>query len=508
MGCSSNKNSPEYQEKHVINEAKPDHKHRENERTQIENISDIFREEEIALINQRKLKEDKDKSSEKDPKKICPLYQKLKVDLSKKEKTFTNYMVLYIPKDYNQLKSMKYYYYLQYNRTNYIFKENYDLVSSNPKTITGYGTYLQENDREYRDLPCISAHVEFTITQKDIKNGFIILSTTYNMDFDTFYGVYEFDFSFYDEDDTKLVIPKSALFFINDDYIINMDDYEPEEQFISLKKNELFAFNRKSFRMKMKDKNLKLDIRNEVNEELLSNFTDKDIEKINFTLNLRKWGYGFDNLIFHKVIHDITHNKDYIKAYYIVFSPCIDGKSGSYGEGYGEGHQEPIILKEFKINGKNVKNNQEEEDKSENLYGFYGYFISNETQIEFRHSFKHIFSICELYCESNEKVDYFQLDFSHFINGLYFELGNTFYYEIRLNGNSVKFSEKSFKYQIKNDKIILEGYLDDYDKQKYIELANQQENPEHYLEVEEKDRPYKWTMMRKDNMIPFKMELI
>ena len=77
-----------------------------------------------------------------------------------------------------------------------------------------------------------------------------------------------------------------------------------------------------------------------------------------------------------------------------------------------------------------------------------------------------------------------------------------------MNGNSVKFSEKSFKYQIKNDKIILEGYLDDYDKQKYIELANQQENPEYYLEVEEKDRPYKWTMMRKDNMIPFKMELI
>ena len=103
MGASSNQEITKQQENHTKIEAKPEQKSIEQDNTKIENISNIFREKEITLINQRKLEIAKDKSVEKNKNKIYPLYQKIKVDLSKKEKTLTNYMVLYVPKDYSQL---------------------------------------------------------------------------------------------------------------------------------------------------------------------------------------------------------------------------------------------------------------------------------------------------------------------------------------------------------------------------------------------------------------------
>ena len=507
MGCSSNKENSENQDNYTINESKSEQKYIKQENPIIENISDIFREEEIALINQRKFRRAQDKSVEKNQNKIYPLYQKIKVDLSKQEKTVTNYMVLYIPKDYSQLKPMKYTYYFYYNRTLYPIKENYNLVSSNPKTIKGYGSFSEESE-ETRDFACVSANIQFTISQNDIKNEFIVLTTTYIFDFESYYGFCDFHFSF-DREDENLAVPKSVLFIINDNYNLNNESHK-EEEFISLKKNELFSFNRKDFSIKFFDKSKKIDIRNEVDEELLLNFTDKDIEKINFSLNLRKWEFGTDNLIYHKVIHNIKHNKDYIKLYYVIFSPIMNGKSGpeQAGEGgYDEDYQEPIIIKEFKINDTKVKKDGEE-DCSENQYGHYGYFISDEKQLEFGHSFRKTFSICELDCESNENVNYFKLKLASFIEGVFFDLGSSFYYEIILNGNSIKFSDKNFKYQIKNDKIILDGYLDDYDEQKYIEVAKNTNNPKYYLELSNKEKHSEWKFMRGDNLIPDKMELI
>ena len=135
----------------------------------------------------------------------------------------------------------------------------------------------------------------------------------------------------------------------------------------------------------------------------------------------------------------------------------------------GKDNKEPIIIKEFKINNKLLKN-KEEDNASENSYEKYCYYTSDENHIRFRLQFKETFSVCESTCESNEKVDYFKLNFCSFIT-LFFELGSTYYYEIILNGNSIKFSNENFKYQIIDDKIIFEGFLDEYDEKKYIELA-------------------------------------
>ena len=65
MGASSSNEISEYQENHTKIEAKTEQKYIEQEKTKIENISGIFREEEIDLINQKKLKIAQSKSVEK-----------------------------------------------------------------------------------------------------------------------------------------------------------------------------------------------------------------------------------------------------------------------------------------------------------------------------------------------------------------------------------------------------------------------------------------------------------
>ena len=507
MGVGSNQGLF-YPKENIIKEKKDNSKKEEKERTKIENISDIFREEEITLINRRKDEKDQGiiKADGKNPEEIYPLYQKIKLNLTTKENTLTNYMVFYVPKDLSQLQSMEYSYNLHFNRTYFIFKETYTKVSSNPKIKKGIGIY-RHYEREKEDSPYISSYNEFIITEKNIKNGFIIIETSYNIDFKSYYGYYDFSFSF-----NRFVLPRSALFIINDNFISNYDykKKDGKEEFILLNKNKLFAFNREKFCIEIKDKITNINIRDEVYKELLNEFSDKDIDKINFTLNKGNWLLEDVNLIFHKVIHNIKNNKDNIKFYCVVFCPTMIplDSAGAYSEGYfGKDHQEPIIIKEFKIDESILDKYDNEEEAKENGYGLYGYYISNEHMLKFYNSFRDTFSICELECESNENVDYFRLNLGSLIDDLSMEIGSSFYYEIKLNGNSIKFSDENFKYQIIDDKIILEGFLDDFDEQKYIELAKKCDDPKKYLEYSEKDKIFEWKYLRIEDLIPYDIKL-
>ena len=115
-------------------------------------------------------------------------------------------------------------------------------------------------------------------------------------------------------------------------------------------------------------------------------------------------------------------------------------------------------------------------------------------------------------CESNEKVKYFKIDCSSFIDNLRMEYGSSFKYEIILNGNnSIKFSNKNFKYKIINGKINFEGYLDaceeNYDEKKYIEMAKNSNDKDWYLKADKKYRLYYWKSLRAKELIPFIMEI-
>ena len=97
-------------------------------------------------------------------------------------------MVLYVPKDFSQLKSLKYSYCIRHNHAFFIFKENCTKDTKSPKVTKGIGI----EPREEEDFPFIKSNIEFIITEKDIKNGFIILETSYNIFFDSYFGFYDF----------------------------------------------------------------------------------------------------------------------------------------------------------------------------------------------------------------------------------------------------------------------------------------------------------------------------
>ena len=87
-------------------------------------------------------------------------------------------------------------------------------------------------------------------------------------------------------------------------------------------------------------------------------------------------------------------------------------------------------------------------------------------------------------------------------------MGSSFKYEIILNGNKIKFSNPDFKYKIINDKITFDGYLDEYNEEKYIELEKKK-NPEFEIyDVDERDRRFYWKNLRENDLIPDYMELV
>ena len=263
----------------------------------------------------------------------------------------------------------------------------------------------------------------------------------------------------------------------------------------------------------MRDKRIKLNIKNELSEKLLSKFSDEEIEQINFSLNEMEIDLGTDNLIYHKIIHNIKNKKDFIKMYYIVFFPHlgnsyhIDGRD-NYEEGV------PIIIKKFTINNKLVKNaehnseNYDDENNSEdNGKKVYGDYTSNALKLNFDYDYGGIFQLFELDCESNENLKDFQIDCSCFVTPLYFKYKSSFKYEIILNGNSIKFSNKYFQYKIINDKIIIKGYLDACEDN-YVEMAKRNKYKEYYIQASKEEKLERYSSLRKEDLIPDKMILI
>ena len=124
--------------------------------------------------------------------------------------------------------------------------------------------------------------------------------------------------------------------------------------------------------------------------------------------------------------------------------------------------------------------------------------------------------IYEFECESNENLDYFQLNCSSLgslsENIIY---GGSYKYEIILNDHSIKFSNPDFKYSVKDDKITLEGYIDgnkeNFTEEKFFELAKKY-CKESYIdkidEINQDDKLANWVELRFKEFIPEKMMLV
>lgn len=52
----------------------------------------------------------------------------------------------------------------------------------------------------------------------------------------------------------------------------------------------------------------------------------------------------------------------------------------------------------------------------------------------------------------------------------------------------------------------MDACKDNYDEKKYIEMANNSDDKNYYLNAEKEYRPRNWESLRHEELIPFKME--
>ena len=519
------------------NEKRNKPKEFKEESTGPKTYSYCFKEREISYIQELKEQKDQDikKGTVKGGDNFYPLFRKIELDLAAKETIIKEYLVFYIPRNY--CKSI-----LIYKGTppiDYIAKwiENvnpnkypkYAKINNSSKAIKKFEC-KQKPGYEYASY---ISYYEFEISESDKEKNLITLEAGYKIELYDRYGLYKL--RFYCSRD-KEPLNKSTFSFIFDNNYMVCHIYK--DYFDEISKYKLYSFNRDNISLTLKDKRVKMNIEDEIHEDYLSIFSPEEIKQINFSLNTIEYDYDFRHLIYQKVIHNIKNNKDYIKVYYIVFYPHDpSGSSGGSSSPYNS--PQPIIIKRFTINNLLVKKekkykddygygDQDEENNEDENVGedeadeaneegieMYdnGYYLSDENKIGFYVMTNEIFAIYEFECESNEKLDYFQLNCNSFggvdKNTIY---GSSYKYEIILNGHSIKFSNPDFKYSAKNGKIILEGFIDgnedNFDEKKFAELAKKYKREWYIDEESPKYKMKYWAILRLNEFIPEKMKLV
>lgn len=354
------------------------------------------------------------------------------------------------------------------------------------------------NEEDYSELLYGTVYriiMELTITPKDRENNLVIIEFCYNLKLKNSYGFYNIYFTKNKE------VPFSCLCIKDKNLKLEVNEEFGKQEFTSESDSELFTFCQDRVLFALRDIRVKLDIKKELSQNLLSHFSEEEIKLINFSLNEKTIEPTNENLIFHKAIHRLKNQKDYIKIYDVIFCPFPEDKPGRGGED-GE---EAVIIKKFKINNVLLNNTAEEEGNGKE--GVYGTYYSAENYKSFNYDFRVNFGLFELDCESNSNLNYFQLYVGNLIDYFNLDYLSSFRYEIELNGHSIKFSNKNFKYEVKNDKIVFQGYLDKYNEEKFIELGKQENENFDINNIDKEDRDSEWKSMRINDLIPFSMEL-
>ena len=484
-----------------------------------------FRQDEITFIKEaKKEKEDFIKNGgeaaeeegeemekpEIDPNALYNIYKKIELDLSKKEKNLKEYFVLYIPDTFSKdtityeftpvISSVK----SKIEKLNDINKHlNYGKINNDSNGVTKFKCFPDpEIINDYR------CSFEYKLTQKDKETRLITIEACYSIKPKLEYGLVNFTFHpTYEFNSAENI---TVCFTFDDNY---MPCHLYKGYFDEISKYKLYGFNKMEVSLTLRDKRIKLKIENELDKGLLSKFTPDEIAQINNSLNTMEIHYGFVNLIYQKVIHNIKNKKNYTTIYDIVLSL----NNGNFMSNSGFESDKPLIIKQFKINNKIVKKEkkklgEEPPDINEDEKVVDGYYVSDKKFLGFFYTFKGNFGLYEFECESNDSLDYFRLNCNDLgdINE-HLTYGSSYKYEIILNGNKIRFLDNDFKYKIENDKIILKGIIDgnkdNYNEEKFAQLAKKN-NEERLLESDDEEFKLKyWAEFRFKEFIPDKMKL-
>ena len=524
----------------------PKKKVEEEEEIEPENYFYCLKEREISYIEEKKEKKDKDFKSGKiqTNDKFYPLFRKFEVDLTKQETTVKDILVLYIPKRYNK-NTLIYEGTPAINHMSELIEEKepneyvkYTKINNSKKAIK-YFVCKQNPETQYASY---LTSLEFVVSPKYKEENLVTIETCYKINLNERYGLYDFRFYMgYEEDEKEEKekddgsLKRASVCFIFDNNYMPCHIYK--DYFDEISKYKLYSFNKNDMSLTMKDKRIKMNIENELDEEYLSKFSQDEIKQINESLNKIEYHYDFRHLIYQKVIHNIKDKKDYIKAYFLVFYPHPSGcASGSQTPPCKS--KQPILVKRFTINNLLVRkekkyqggyededeedNNEEEsvseEDPNEeiNEEGIdmfeSGYYLSSHNCMDFYLMFKEIWGFYEFDCVSNEKLDYFQFNCDK-LGGIDNEVvsGASYKYEIILNGHKIKFPNENLKCSVNNGKIVLQGFIDgnkdNFDEKKFEQLAKKYDREWYLDESDEKYRIKYWTELRLNQFLPQTMKL-
>lgn len=499
---------------------------------------EVFRKEELSFINDQKEKIEAEIQNgiEQGGDKIYPIFRKIDLDLTQKFFQLKEYLVFYIPSDYSKSTA-------EYdepppinNISEYIdsreLKKNkhYCKINGNPKLVKNF-KFIQDPNPEI-DYDSYIRHVEFELSPKDKEKNLVTMETGYNIKLFNKYGLY--DLRFYYSDNT----PNSCTFsFTVDDNYMVCHPYK--DYFQEIMKYKLYSFNKEDVSLTLRDKRIIIKIENELDKELLSNFTPEEIKQINISLNKIEYHYDYRHLIYQKVVHDIKKDgRDYIKIYDIVYYPHPEG-SASGSDSSPIRSPQALIVKRLRINNLLVpkrakhagyededENNEDEdgekleesdfqEDPNEEGYEQYkgGYYLSGHNVMGFYTMFTGTFALFEFDCVSNERLDYLPFycnDIGEIDKSVVY--GASYKYEVILNGHSVKFSNENFDYSVKNGRIIVQGMIDgnkdNYDNKKYEELCIKQDRGWWMDEKSENYRLKNWAELRLQEFLPKTMKLV
>lgn len=169
--------------------------------------------------------------------------------------------------------------------------------------------------------------MELTITPIDRENNLVIIEFCYNLKLKYSYGFYNISFTKNEE------VPFSCLCIKDKNLKLEVSEKFEKQEFTSESDSELFTFCQDRVLFALRDIRVKLDIKKELSQNLLSHFSEEEIKLINFSLNEKTIEPRYENLIFHKAIHRLKNQKDYIKIYDVIFCPFPGDKSGCSGGG-------------------------------------------------------------------------------------------------------------------------------------------------------------------------------
>ena len=452
-----------------------------------------FTQDEINLIEQLKEKALEGSSNQAEQKKdqIYPIYQKVVVNLAKKDKTLTDYILLYLPKNLNPKNTAKFDYISEFNGLFLDFTEiskylKYVKINEKPNFIKSCN--LKEEEDYFKTF------IEFTTTGFNKENNLIILEVCYNLKFKYSYGFYYLSFS------EQNNVPFSISCIIDKNLKLKESGKYVQQEFTSISDSELYIFGQESAHFTLRDKTIKLDIKKEISKNLLSPFSEEEIQLMNYSLNEMVIEPREDNMIYHKVIHKVKYGMDDIKIFYVTFCPFA-GKKILNGISSGSDDEKSIIVNKLKINNILLTNTakEKEEDAKKNIYGTY---YSDKDNFHVDYDFRGNFAVFELECESNQNLNYIELNCSELISWFTLEYESSFKYEIILKDNNITFSNPNFKNKIKDGKIISKGYIERYNEQKFIELGKKNDPDFDINNIDKEDRDYEWRSMRKNDLIP------